>query len=84
MVFEPQRGQGTVPQGTPIKHADCWEWKSVLKEAGSVLGGLLWAGPLVRKCGGGRLSNCLLLGEAQISIVAAVVHVCGVFTMHLR
>ena len=46
MVFEPQRRQGTVPQGTPIKHADCWEWKCVLKEAGSVLGGLLWAGRL--------------------------------------
>ena len=33
---------------------------------------------------GGRLSKCLLLGEAQISIVASIAHVYGVFTMHLR
>lgn len=57
------------------------EWRSVLKEAGSVLEGLLglWL-PLVYKYGRGSISQCILsfLGEVQINIVVAA-HVYGVF-----
>lgn len=79
-------GRGQCHRGRPLNMlivgSVCWKKLDQCWEVCCGQGGWHSKLPLVRKCGGGRLSNCLL-GEAQISIVAAV-HVCGVFTMHLR
>lgn len=61
MAFEPQRGQEIMPEGGPIKHADCWRvevcaesWISL--SVGEVFS-CLWCINTVCVCGGGGLST---------------------------
>lgn len=91
MAFEPQRGQEIMPEGGPIKHADCWRvevcaesWISL--SVGEVFS-CLWCINTVCVCGGGGfcLQRRPLLGEVQISIVVmAATHVYGMLTMCTR